>query len=364
MLKDKISISKPIQVLLLLFLIFAGLYFAREFLIPLSFGGILATLILPLSRRLENRGVHKGLAPVLCLLALLLVAGGIFALLIWQVSDLAQNVSEMQQQVTKLLERVQHFLSTAIGISKEKQKEVIQQQQQGAGSGQVSGMVSGFMGFLVNFVLVIVYTYLFVYFRHRLKRFILMLVPDEELGKAEKAISQSAKVSYQYLSGLSMMIVMLWVLYGIGFSVAGLKSAVFFAILCGILEIIPFVGNLTGTGIAVLMAVSQGEGSGLVLGVVATYFVVQFVQSYILEPLVVGAEVNINPLFTIIVLVLGETLWGIAGMILAIPLLGMTKIVFDNVESMKPYAYLIGSDSKPGKKNSFSEKMKKLFKRG
>ncbi len=146
------------------------------------------------------------------------------------------------------------------------------------------------------------------------------------------------------------MIVCLWIMYGIGFSIVGVKHAIFFAILCGLLEIVPFVGNLLGNLLTLLMAISQGGGTNMIIGILVTYAVVQFIQSYILEPLVVGAEVNINPLFTILVLVAGELIWGIPGMVLSIPLLGMAKIVFDNVESLKPFGELIGEEQKkPGK---------------
>jgi predicted PurR-regulated permease PerM len=135
-------------------------------------------------------------------------------------------------------------------------------------------------------------------------------------------------------------------MYGIGFSIAGVKNAFFFAILCGLLEIIPFVGNLAGTALTVLMALTQGGGGNIVIGVLITYALVQFIQTYILEPLVVGAEVNINPLFTIIAIVLGELIWGVPGMVLAIPLTGIFKIICDNVESLKPYGFLIGKEKK------------------
>jgi predicted PurR-regulated permease PerM len=85
---------------------------------------------------------------------------------------------------------------------------------------------------------------------------------------------------------------------------------------------------------------------GMVIGVLLTYLIVQFLQTYLLEPLVVGAEVNINPLFTIIILVLGELVWGIPGLVLAIPLLGIVKIICDHIDPLKPYGYLIGSDKK------------------
>jgi predicted PurR-regulated permease PerM len=89
---------------------------------------------------------------------------------------------------------------------------------------------------------------------------------------------------------------------------------------------------------------------------------VQFLQTYILEPLVVGAEVNINPLSTILVIVIGETLWGIGGMVLAIPLLGITKIICDHVESLKPYGYLIGEEKKANG-GGIKEKISKLFRK-
>ena len=183
------------------------------------------------------------------------------------------------------------------------------------------------------------------------------MVPKEKEDKAVEVVDKVQKVSAQYLSGLFMMIVCLWIMYGIGFSIVGVKNALFFAVLCGLLEIIPFVGNLTGTVLTVSMSLVQGGGTGLVVGILVTYAIVQFIQTYLLEPLVVGAEVNINPLATIVGLVGFQILWGIAGMILAIPLMGMFKIVCEHVEPLKPFAYLIGS-SQNGKESAFKKKIK------
>src|SRR4029079_6177208 len=112
---------------------------------------------------------------------------------------------------------------------------------------------------------------------------------------------------------------------------------------CGLLEIVPFVGNLTGTAITVIAVITQGGSSSMILGVLFTYALVQFFQTYLLEPLIVGRGVSINPLFTIMGIVAGEMIWGIPGMILAIPLLGIFKIICDHVEPLKPYGFLIGS---------------------
>lgn len=185
----------------------------------------------------------------------------------------------------------------------------------------------------------------------------MQLVPERQKNNAREIITDIQKVSQQYLTGLGMMIVGLWIMYSIGFSIVGLKYAVFFAILCGLLEIIPFVGNLTGNLLAITMVIIQGGGIGMILGIIITYAIVQFLQTYILEPLVVGAEVNINPLFTILVLVAGELIWGIAGMVMAIPLLGIIKIICDHIEPLKPYGFLIGREKK--KKKGLFGKAKK-----
>lgn len=358
----QVSLIESIKILIFLFLLFGGLFFAAEFLIPLTFGGIFATLILPLSRRLEAKGMHRGIAGGLCILIILLIITGLVLLFAWQVNDISKDFSQMKGHLENMRNSIERFISSTFGVSRKTQTEIIDKQTE-TGTDGMGAIIAGMMGLAVDFVLVGVYTFMFVYYRSRLKKFILMLVPVEEMQRTEKVISESAKVAFQYLSGLSLMIVMLWVMYGIGFSIVGIEGAIFFAVLCGILEIVPFVGNLTGTGITVLMAVSQGGGGGMVLGVLITYLIVQFIQTYIIEPLVVGAEVNINPLFTIVVLVLGEMLWGISGMVLAIPLLGITKIICDNIEPLRPYAYLIGGESPEKKKGGWLYRLKEKFRR-
>ena len=342
--RGKLTISKALQILLLVFLIIAGFYYARTFLIPIAFAGIISMLLVPLSRRLERRGLSRGFSALVCLLVFILSVSGIIALLVWQISDLAKDFSQLEQKLTQAIEQLKVFFNQKLGIPHAEQEKIIQQQQQ-SGQGGASKMVSGVMGVFVDIILVLVYTFLFIYFRTHLRTFVMKLTPADEHEKTNKIINDCGQVAHKYLTGMFMMIVLLWILYGIGFSVAGVPNAVFFAVLCGVLEIVPFVGNLTGSGITFIMALSQG-GTSVAIGVAITYALVQFIQTYIIEPLVVGGEVNINPLFTILVLILGEELWGIPGMVLAIPLLGITKIVFDNVEALKPYGFLIGEEKK------------------
>lgn len=343
------SINRSISVLFFLFLVISGLYFAREFLIPLAIGALLAMLFVPISRWFENRGMNRVIASLLCILVLLVSVAGIVMLLSWQASEISENISQIGTRLTKIGEDIRQFIAENVGISAKKQQEWMKTQTSSGPSGTmgIAGTVlSSLMGILINSILVIVYLFLFLSSRSHLKKFVLMLVADKEKPETERIIGDAGKVSQKYISGLGMMIVMLWIMYGIGFTIVGVESALFFAMLCGLLEIIPFIGNLTGTALTLLMVISQGGDNGMIAGVLITYLIVQFIQTYILEPLVVGSEVNINPLFTILIIVLMEIVWGVAGMILAIPVLGIIKIICDHITPLKPYGFLIGKEKK------------------
>ncbi|WP_158826004.1 AI-2E family transporter [Mucilaginibacter lacusdianchii] len=353
-------LSRTLRILTLFLLSVVLLYLAAPVLIPLTFGAVLAMLLIPVSRWLENKGLNRVLSSFLSIFFFLILVAALVALLQWQIGDLVKDFSKIEAQLRSLLGQVKDYVYEKFGVSGRQQQQILQEQQSGGmekAAGIALSTLTSFFGLVVDTVLVMVYVFLFIYFRSHFKNFVLRLVAVENRLTAEKIIYRSTRVTQQYLTGLGMMIVLLWVMYGIGFSIVGIKNAVFFAILCGILEIVPFAGNITGTAITVLIALGQGGNSNLVVGVLITYAIVQFVQTYVLEPLVVGNQVNINPLFTILIIVVGEAVWGIAGMVLAIPVLGMFKVMCDYIEPLKPYGYLIGAQNAKEDKSIF----KKLF---
>jgi predicted PurR-regulated permease PerM len=359
---DDKFLNKAIKVLLFVFLLALVLHYGKPFFVPLTFAGLLSMLLLPVSLKLEGWGMNKAVAIVLSILLIVLFFGGIVALLAWQISDISQDASQIEHSIQQKIQQVKQYVSNTLGISPQKQQELFQKQQSSGGklASFLSGALTSVGAVLTNFLLVLVYIFLFMYFREHLKKFILKLFPKTQQAEAGKVIESSRKVAQKYITGLMLMIIGLWIMYSIGFAIVGVKNFFFFAILCGLLEIVPFVGNLIGNILTVVVSLAQGGDMNLVIGILVTYGLVQFIQSYILEPLVVGSEVSIHPVFTIIGIVAGEFIWGIAGMILAIPILGITKIVCDHVEPLKPFGFLIGEEKK--KHSSMIDKVKGWFK--
>ncbi len=356
-----ISRIEVIQKLTVLFLIVLGLYFTKEFLMPLFIGGVIATFFLPFCKWMESKKIPRGLAAVFCVFSLLLFITGLGALLGGQIAMLSEDFVFIKKLAFEAYDSAQQFILNNFGITLKKQGQLINDQQQNFASiiPVIADSLSAIVG---NFLLILVYILGLLYYRNHIKKFILQFSKSKK-DELEILLYKVAVVSQQYLLGLSKMIVCLWVMYGVGFSVIGVKNAVFFAVLCGVLEIVPFIGNIVGTTITVLVAIAQGGDSTLIIGIIVIYGTVQLIQGWILEPLIVGSQVKINTLFTIIALILGELLWGIPGIFLAIPLIAMFKIVSDNFESLKPFGFLIGEIEKPAAKIKLPPNLLKVIKK-
>ncbi|MBK8451362.1 MAG: AI-2E family transporter [Saprospiraceae bacterium] len=303
-----ISSISIIKKLIILFLVIAGLYFAKDFLIPLSIGAVLATLLLPFSNWLESKKIPRGLAAFCSVLVIIFLIGFVFALIGWQVAELTNDITLIKEKAMESINRIQEFIINHLAISAEQQTQVLKNQQHYM-NGILSQLAGSTHSIFTSMILVLVYISFLLYYRRHIKQFILQLSPISERAEMEQVVLNATHVSQQYLLGLAKMIVCLWIMYSIGFSVVGVESAIFFAILCGLLEIVPYIGNITGTTLTVFVAAVHGASFPLLGGIVVTYAIVQLIQGWILEPIILGPQVKINPLFTIISLVMGELIW-------------------------------------------------------
>lgn len=332
------SIINKIGIIILIVLV--G-YFAKVLLMPLCIAGILATSFLPFCNWMERHKVPKWMAALICLLVLLLIILGFVATIGLKLADLLDDVTLMKQKIIDGVIKTQNYLFKHLGITVAKQTEIFTNEQPSY-TGIMQIIANSLFYIFSNLILIFIYVAFLLFYRLHIKKFMLQLASTSQRDDVEKIINISAKVSHQYLIGLAKMIVCLWVMYGIGFNIIGVKNAIFFAVLCGLLEIVPYVGNITGTLLTVFVAAIHGASLSLIGGILIVYSSVQLIQGWLLEPLILGPQVKINPLFTIIALIVGELIWGIPGIILAIPVTAILKIIFDHIEPLKPYGFLIG----------------------
>lgn len=337
-----LSLNTIIKKLLVLFLILTGLYFAKDLLMPLCIGGILATLFLPLCKWMESKKMTRSIAIFFCLLTFLSVIFILIAVLGLKISELLTDLAFIKQKLMESGTDLQKYIFNHLNISIDEQFEILKNEQPSY-SNILQNIFGSLTYFFTTFILVMAYFVFLLLYRNHIKSFLLKITPEAQKLEMKNILYSAAHISYQYLLGLSKMIGLLWIMYGIAFSIIGIENAIFFAILCGLLEIVPYIGNITGTVLTVIFAAINGAHPLMLAGIILSYGIIQLVQTWFFEPLIMGPQLKINPLFTIIALVLGELLWGIPGLVLAIPLTALLKIVCDHIPALKPYGFLIGT---------------------
>jgi predicted PurR-regulated permease PerM len=358
-----ISIHRANAMLLFAILLVVALYFGHTVLVPLTFGIILGMLLLPVCRKLESWGLGRALSVFLCILLLLLVLGAVLGVIYIQAANFAEDGPRIQKQFQQSLEGVQQWIGQRLGISPQKQLNLIQQGAQSlskSGQSFAKKFASGMAGGLADFVLVLVYIFFFLWKRERYADFFLKLASDEARPEARQTLRQITKVSARYMGGRLMAMGMLATIYGVGFMIVGLKNGILLAIIAVLPTIVPFVGPLFG-GLFPLAAAMVDSSSGMVMPVLGVLVAGQLLDEYFIEPFVLGTNLDLNPFMTIFSIVVGETLWGVAGMILFIPLFAIAKITFDHLPSLHPLAFLLGDE---GEEPGFVDKIKKWIGKG
>ncbi|MGV3504557.1 MAG: AI-2E family transporter [Adhaeribacter sp.] len=359
-----ISINRVNAGLLLALLSALILYFGRLFLIPFAFGILLAMLLLPVSRKLESWGMGRVWSVWLCILLILVVLAAGVLVISAQLNNFLQDLPLIQKKIQQLMEQLQSWVQARLGMDPGRQISLVQKNIGQVGQATQQSIKTAFLGTLGGIGttgLVLVYVFFLLWKREKYEIFFLRLSREENRPQVQDMLSKSTKVASEYLGGRLVSMLALALFYGIGFSVIGLKNAVLLALVAVIPTIIPYLGPVIGGFFPMAMALTSGE-PGMVLSVLIVLVVAQAIDNYFIEPFVLGANLDLSPFVTIVSIIIGEMLWGIAGMILFIPMVAVLKIFFDHIPHLHPYAYLLGeeADSGPG----WIDKIKGWFGKG
>jgi len=327
-------------------LIVAFLYILQSVFIPLVIACLLAFLLNPAYSKLVKWRFPKWLAAILCILAALLVAVSIAAVMIWQVSGFADDTELIKNNISTAVDNLIVWIGNFTHYSKNEQMSLLKDKWSDSISnftGYAFSAINAMASFLINCTLVAIYTFLLLIYKEKFNHMLELLVKDKtKLESVKGIITDISKVSKQFLKGTLLDVLIISILCTVGFLIIGLKQAIFLGILVAVLNVIPYIGAIVGGLIPMLVGLIYTNDWRIGLAAAGVCLVVQFIDNNIVMPKVVGSSVSVNPLFSTIALLLGFMLWGIPGMVLSIPLMGIFKVVCDHVEDLKPYGYLFG----------------------
>jgi len=319
----------------------------KSILAPLVFALMFAVLLLPLANFLEKRlRFPRSMASLLAVLLLIMALAGLLYLVGSQISSLAEDWPQFKQQVMTSIADLQHWISTKFHIRIKQQMSYVDTATSKllATGGSVLGDAVVSLSSLVLFlVFIMIDTFFLLYYRRLLIRFLVAVFKEENAVTVYDIIAEIQSRIRQYILGLVLEMVIVAAATCLALWILGVKYAILLGLITGLFNIIPYIGIFTALLLSTLVTFATAGATKLLL-VIATILGIHLVDANILLPVIVGSKVRINALITVLGVIIGESIWGIPGTFLAIPVIAMMKIVFDRIDSLKPWGLLLGDE--------------------
>jgi predicted PurR-regulated permease PerM len=341
-----LSFQKVFFVLGSVFGFVAFLVLAKEILIPLAFAFLISFILLPVSRKFEKWGANRIVSAVLSMFSMtLILVGGIF-IFSNQIVDLSENFTDFKEKILQLFADVTHYINQKTGLTGDMEPGDLLEKLKSwlsRSGGDIAGQTfSGTSHFLVGLISTIVFTFLILIYRSGLVRAMVHFFPQENRERAFKMFKSVQKVGQHYLLGMTIIVLILGFVNSIGLWIIGVDNPFLFGFLAAILAIIPYVGTLVGAAIPILYAFMSYDSIWMPITIAIFFWAVQFIESNFLTPKIVGGNLKVNALTSILSIIIGASIWGVAGMILFLPFSAMFKEVCEEYIELKPVAMLIG----------------------
>lgn len=343
----KISLSSLNKLLISVFLGALLLYFGKIFLVPMVVAAFFAMLLYPVVHWLQTVGLSKSLAALTGILLLLLVLGILNAIIYYQVTALESDLPELEQKIEEKAHRLQWLFYKTTDIPEQEQEAILAQKKpdilKAIGKVLKNFVVQGLF-LLLGVFIVLTYTFFFLVYRHRIQNFFIKVNWFQHHKESREIMHRISQVVHDYLKGTFVVISILAVIYGFGFWAIGIKHALLFALITALLRLIPYFGSFLGIAFPIAFAFLTKDSLWYPVAVLLFFMITQLLEANVLTPLITGAKVKLNPLATIMVILLGSLVWGVPGMVLFVPLFGILKVIFDEIPSLNPYGYILGKE--------------------
>ena len=334
---------KATVILFGLILFVYALFNLESILSPLAFSLIIAILLNPLYNRLLQKKVPKVLAISITLLIALIVLTGVLYFLSSQFMRFGDSIPQFKQKLNDIINNSKSYLQGHFGLTPKKQTEMLNEGLQ-KGQALLTQSLGTALGTLGLMFLIPVYVFLILFYKTLILNFLYEAFSEENSKNVGDILSQIKTAIQSYMIGLLLEAVVVAVMNAVALLLLGVQYAILIGVIGAILNMLPYVGGIVAIALPVLIATATKDGYGTQLGIVAAYSLIQFIDNNILVPRIVSSKVQINALFSIIIVLLGGAIWGVGGMFLSIPFIAILKIIFDRIDDLKPWGKLLGDE--------------------
>ncbi|WP_299468869.1 AI-2E family transporter [Mucilaginibacter sp.] len=341
--KDQPFYIQSTAVLFGLILLVYVLIQLADILVPLAFAAFLAILLNPLCNRLQRHKIPKGISIAIAMLIMILGVATVFYFLSTQIIQFGDSLPTLQKKFEEITIDLKNWIQGTFGVEITKQEQMLKDALNNS-QAVLGRTVNSVLGTLAIIFLLPVYIFLMLFYKTLILNFLYEVFSEENSKKVSDVLSETKAAIQSYIVGLLIEMIIVAAMNSTALVLLGVKYGILIGCIGAILNLIPYLGGIIAIALPVLMATVTKDGYSTQLGVIAAYIVIQFIDNNILVPRIVSSKVQINALMSIIVVLLGNQLWGLSGMFLSIPFVAVLKIVFDRIDDLKPWGKLLGDN--------------------
>jgi|ERR1035437_6450243 predicted PurR-regulated permease PerM len=345
------EIQTPIPFYAKIALIFVGLfafvytmYIGQRIIIPILYAAIVAILLNPVVNFLVAKRVNKIIAISFAVLLAITVILCISYIISSQLTMFSETYPQLKEKFNQTSNDLVKWTSDKFNIRQYKITTWIKENEGGAIDNIAIGEIISETGrMLLVGMLLPVYVFMILFYKTLLLEFIRKLFRSEHHIAVTEVLTNSKKIIQNYLVGLFFEMIIISVLNSTGLLLLGIDYAIILGITGALLNIIPYIGGIVAVVLPMIIAFVTKDSLTSPILVLLLYIFIQFIDNHYISPYIVASRVKINALISIIVVLIGGALWGVPGMFLSIPLTAIVKVIFDHIEPLKPWGFLLGN---------------------
>jgi len=320
------------------------LYFGATLFIPMSYGLFIAIVLLPACKWLEKKGWPRSLAITASLSIIVFLSAALVILVVLEMQSFRKELPAIINKLTPIMKRLQKWLqqNPVIGL----------QDQKDWGTtlvNKLAGSISMFLpvtfkatgSLLFTLLMAPVFAVLFLYNRRVFTLFLEKMAGGKNSRPLHVILEQTANTYFKFIKGMTMVYLIVGLLNSLGLLALGIPHAFLFGMLTAILTIIPYAGIFIGALLPITVAWITKDSLWYPAGVIILFTFVQYLEANIIFPRVVAAQINVSTWATLVAIIVGGLIWGVAGMILFVPFTGILKIIADNIAGGKALSTLL-----------------------
>jgi predicted PurR-regulated permease PerM len=344
-LQSEFNFLKVLQVTVLASVI---LFFGRNVFIPISFALLISFVLYPICAWLERKGLGRLTAIVFSISLLILLGMLVVALLVYQFVGFLGEWPTIYSKLGAAFVDLTQTLEV-LGVSKEEQSAVlakISDQSSGNFMTVLKNAISASAFSFVLLILIPVYAVLILYYRSYWMKILGRIFPSERTESLLEVITLTIKAYYNFIKGMAIVYIIVGSLNSVGLLLLGVPHAILFGFIASILTFVPYVGIIVGSLLPITMAWITYDSVWYPVGIVAIFSFVQYLEANVIFPVAVSNRLNVNTLVMLVSIFVGGILWGMAGMILFVPFVGIAKLIADHNPKWKTISMILGTENK------------------